>query len=305
MTKKVSEDLRDNRFVAPRSLITEKELESVDEMEKLDTEYRNRYVKPIMMKTLQLGVKLPFDLSYQSGSGAFAAILYGFLMFLGYVVRILPEGMIRVTDLGSQSVTWTSMGITFYGIGMDWFIIGLSTWTLFTTLLCAIQASGNPLKVRPFELMKERFNPLSELILKMTITVTFVVAWASPFIMLWSILPPDPLSRQYAVYFTEVMLTILIPIIVASFVIPSFAVHKGLIRSRDRLLFIKDFELDAIKKIRESEPDKYIKIQQHLISDYKDIQSNSPWLFNFSQVLQLAVSVVLPIVSFWLTIQLK
>lgn len=303
--KTVNENLKENRFVAPRTLINEKELKSSAALDELDKDYSNRYIKPVMLRTLQSGFNLSFDTNYQIGSGAITVAIYLFLMFLGFVVRILPETMTTVTNLGSSALTTASMCLAFYGASLDWFIVGMLAWTLFITFMCSNQVSGNPIKVRPFELIKERFSAVSTLILRTSLTVTFVVAYASPFFLLWSILPPDPVSRQGALYFTEAVLIAMMPVIVLSLLIPNFAVNKGLARTRDRLLLLKGYQLEDIKKMRESKPHKYAKIQRHLILDYKDIQMNSVWLFDLRQVLQIVGSVLLPIVTFWLSVLLR
>jgi len=303
--KTVNENLKENRFVAPRTLINEKELKSSVALNELDRDYSNRYIKPVMLRTLQSGFNLSFDSSYQIGSGAITVVMYLFLMFLGFVVRVLPETMTSVTNLGSSTLTRVSLGLTFYGLSLDWFIVGMLAWTLFIIFMCSIQISGNPIKIRPFEVIKERFSAVSTLILRTSLTVTFVVAWASPFFLLWTILPPDPVSRQGSLYFTEAVLVVMMPVIVLSLLIPNFAVNKGLGRTRDRLLHLKGYQLEDIKKMRESKPDEYAKIRRHLIQDYKDVQMNSVWLFDFRQVLQIVGSVLLPVVTFWLSVQLR
>jgi hypothetical protein len=307
LTKTTNQSIRENQFVAPPVLIKEKHLKSSECLEFLDKDYSNRYIKPIVTKTLQSGLNLTFDKHYQLGSGMIStSLLFGLILFVS-VTKILPNSMLdfKPTDYGSTLLNFTNSGAGLFAWAMDWFIIGFLTWTLFTSFLCIIQVSGNPLKVRPYEQVKKRFAPVFSLVVRTTLTVAFIVAWVSPFSLVWSILPSDPISRQQSIYYLESILIVTIPIIVLSFVLPLTKTHKALSETCDRLLLLKSHQLEEIKKLRESEPDKYLKIERHLILDYKDIQKNPTWFLDLQQALQLIGSVLLPIVTFWLSTLLQ
>lgn len=301
----VDDNVRENRFAAPPVLITEKELNSSDALNRLDKKYSNLYVKPIMLETLRSGLRLAFDKFYQLGSGGISMGLFLFINFLGFVVKIFPGTFFRFEYLGSPEISAVSYGLGFYTTCAAWFTIGMLTWTLFTTFLCTIHVAGNPIKTRPFEPIKESFGEVSTLIMRTSLTVTFAVAWASPFDLLAGILPRDPIVRQNWIIIVESMLFVMIPVIILSFVIPLLEVHKGMTRTRKRLLRLKLSQLEEIKKHWKSGRNEYLMVQRHMISDYKDIQRNSVWLFDFRQVLQIAGSILLPIVTFWLSVQFR
>jgi hypothetical protein len=304
LNKTINRDLKEKRFVAPPHLLSENELDSQASLDNFDKEYTNRYIKPVVIRTLQSGINLPFDGNYQLGSGIIASSLFLFIMYLRLGLNVLPQNVFIPTDFGSAGLNTLMLIETFFMVSIDWFIVGMVAWTLFTTFLCTIQAAGNPIKLRPFESIPDKYASISALVFRSTFAITFMVVWVSPFVLLWSILPPDPLVRQWVTIFVEAVLLVMIPVIILSFFIPIVKTHKGMAESRGRLLVIKSHQLEEIKKIRESDPSKYLRIQKHLIQDYKDVQENPVWLITFQQGFQIVGSIILPIVSFLISIQI-
>lgn len=297
--------LRRNKFVSPPILISEKELASRDLLAELDKDYRNRYVKPVMAKTLQLGLNLSFNKNYQLGSGAIATSFFFLVMFMRFVLNVLPQEIFTLWEPGVPEVAVAYWVLAFFIMGFDWFIIGMLAWTLFVTFSSSIQAAGNAIRIRPFESIKEHFAPTTALVFKTSFTLTFLISWLSPFMLIWSVLPPDPLVRQGALMFLESVLAIMIPVIVLSFLLPILKIHKGMFESRERVLLLKKYQLEDIKKdkVRKSDPNKYLRIREHLIQDYKDVQRSPIWLLNVPQMVELMGTVLLPIITFLISIR--
>jgi hypothetical protein len=178
-------------------------------------------------------------------------------------------------------------------------MVGMMAWSLFTTFLSNIQVAGNPLRVRPHESIKESFSPATDLMLATSFAVTLMVAWYSPFALVWSVLPSDALVRQAASTFVASTLVIMVPVIILSFTIPTLKIHKGMAKSRERVVLLKAHQLEKLKKKKgKLSLNRYLMIQRHLIQDYKDIQNNSTWLLNLRQLLQVIGSILLPIATF-------
>lgn len=293
---------RAKKFVAPLILVSEKELASKDSMADLDQEYRNRYIKPVMLKTLQHGLNLSFNRGYQLGSGAVAVSLFFLIMVMRFVINVIPPNVFMILEPGVPEIAFAYIVVVFYILAVDWFLVGMLTWTLFVTFLLIIQASGNAIGIRPFESIKGYFEQATTLTLKTSFTVTFLVAWMSPFLLVWSVLPPDPLYRQAAAAFVGSLLILMIPIIILSFFLPILKIHKGMEESRKKALVIKRYQLEDIEKFRESNLDKYFMIRKHLIDDYKDIQRNPEWVLNITQTVEIAGTVFLPIITFLISI---
>jgi len=294
--------LRREQFVAPPISISERELTSSDSLAKLDRDYRNRYVKPVMLRTLQQGLELSFNKSYMLGFGIIAAGIFLLFWILRFVLELLPKILIVIAEPGIPEITIPYLVWFFAMITFDWFIIGMVSWTLFLTFMISIQASGNAMKIRPFESTKKYFDPTTDLILKIAFTLTFLTTWFSPLILTWSVFPADPMVRQNALMFVESILVVMIPVIILSFLIPILKTHKGMSESRERVLILKKHQLEDIKKFRDTNPDRYLKIQAHLVQDYKDIQSKPVWLLNLPQMLELMGTVLLPIVTFLISV---
>jgi len=290
--------LRREEFVAPPIFISERELTSSESLTELDKDYRNRYVKPVMLRTLQQGLDLSFSKSYMLGSGIVAAGLYFLLSILRFDLKVLPEIFLIFAEPGIPELVIPYRVWFFTMVAFDWFIIGMTSWTLFLAFMISIQASGNAMKIRPFESTKEYFAPPTDLILKTSFTLTFLTTWLSPLFLIYSVFPLDPMVRQGALTLVESILVIMIPVIVLSFLMPIAKTHKGMYESRERVLILKKHQLEDIKKFRDSNPEKYLKIQAHLVQDYKDIQSKPVWLLNLPQMLELMGTVLLPIVTF-------
>lgn len=299
LTAEINENV-ETRYVSPISLIHEAELASNEKLEQLDKKYRDYYIKPVMCKTLQLGVKLAFSKRYQLGSGVIAAGLLLTLFALRDVFKVLPAGFYTFWEPIPQ-IVWFQRLYTYFALSFLWFIIGMTTWTLFTVFMVTIQASGNPLRIRPFEHLKERFGGLTNLTLKTTLSITVLVGWFSPYMLVWTVFPRDPLIRQGVITFVESMLFIMIPIIVISFLVPILKIHRGMDESRERALLIKLNQLEQLKKKPLDNIDKHFKIQNHLTRDYTAIAGNSEWVLNNTQIIEIFVSVFLPILTFLLS----
>lgn len=298
----VNELSKGNKLVTPPAIISERQLASPSSLAKLDRNYKNRYIKPVMLKTMQHGFDLSYNKRYQLGSGLIAASLFFLLMFMRFVLKVLPENFFAIAEPGIAEVAVAYRVWFFSMIGFDWFIIGMVTWTLFVAFLTTIQASGNAIGVRPFESIREHMAPIITLVLKTSFTLTFLTAWLSPLLLIWSVLPVDPFIRESTRIFTGSIVAIMIPVIILSFLIPIVKIHKGMAESRERVLILKRHQLDDLKRNRESYPDRYFEIQAHLIQDYKDIQIKPVWLLNIPQILELMGTVLLPIVTFLISV---
>lgn len=294
--------LREKEFVTPPILLSNKEQTSRDSLAELDKEYGNRYIKPVMLKTLQYGLDLSFDKNYQLGFGLIATSMVVIFLFARFVLKVLPYSLFAIADPRVPELTIAYVAYTIFIIGFDWFIVGMATFTLFVAFLTSIQASGNTVRIRSFESIKESFTPATTLVLKTSFTATFLIAWLSPFMLIWSVLPLDPLVRQSARIFVESMLLIMVPIIIVSLLVPILKIHRGMVDSRERILLLKKHQLDDIEKFRETDTDKYFLVRQHLIQDYKDAQSNPVWVLNIPQMLEVVSTVLLPIVTFLISI---
>lgn len=303
LKRHTNEISRRKGFVAPCIRISEEELASSDSLIALDTEYQNRYIKPVMLRTFQQGLDLSFNRSYMIGSGIIAASLFYLLMFLRFVLRVLPETFFAIAEPGIPEIAVPYLIWFFAMIGFDWFIIGMVTWTVFVTFLVSIQASGNAIGIRPFESIKEYLAPITTLVLKTSFTVTFLTAWVSPLLLVWSVLPVDPMVREAIRMLVGSTVAIMTPVIVLSFLIPILKIHKGMAESRRRVLVLKKYQLDKLKRKPGSDVDRYLKIQAHLIQDYKDIQNKPVWLLNLPQMLELMGTVLLPIITFLISIR--
>jgi len=304
LKRNVNIKLRKKEFIAPSILITEEELESSVRLAKLDEEYRNRYVKPVMIKTLQYGFDLSFNNKYQLGSGLIAAGLFLLVMFMTLVLKILPENLFMVVDITGPQVRNVFNAWVYAMWGFEWFIIGMATWTLFMIFLLNTKTSGNPIRVRPFESIKECFVSMTSLTLKTSFTLTFITAWISPAVLVWSVTPVvDPKIRAASVIFVSSVVAVMIPVIILSFVVPVLKVDEGMSKTRERLLLLKKHQLEKLKKekIRKSDPNTYIRIEEHLIQDYKDVQNNPVGVLNVPQILELSVTILLPIITFFIS----
>ena len=288
------------KFVVPPILI--RGMSSKGSSAQLDDEYRNRYIKPIMFKTLQNGLNLCFNRSYTLGSGAIAAGLFFLIMYLRFVLKVIPWSIFMLAEPGIPEIAFAYRVFSFCIMGFDWFIVGMLIWMLFITFLVILQASGNAVRIRPYESIKEFFAPATTLTLQNSFTATFLVAWLSPFVLVWSVLPPDPQVRQATVNFIQCMLLVAVPMIILSIILPMLKIHKGMEESRERALIIKLRQLERIDKMEESDPKKYFEFRKCLIEDYKDIQRNPKWVLNTAQTVEILGTILLPMITFLLSI---
>ena len=300
----VNSSLKANRLVAPPIIVSEKVLRSKNGLIELDKSYRNRYIKPLMLDTLQKGIDLSFNRTYQLGCAFAAASTFALTMFLTLVLDVFPPGALSIIEPGVSGVAVAYRLVFVYIVGFGWAIIGMMTWTLLTVWLVVIQVAGNPIGARPFELIKENYDSVTTLMLRISFTVAFYGAWLSPLFLFWTVVPSDPVIHQGIVTLLLSILLILTPTIILSFVFPIIKIHKGLDESRRRGAMVKLHQLEDIKSIRETDTKKYFLIQKHLVDDYKNIVSNPEWVLSASQMVQIFASILLPVITFLASLSL-
>lgn len=298
--KSMNESFKRNKLVSPPSLILpEGDLLTDEQLASLDKNYQDLYAKPVLGRVLQGGFDLAFDRSYQLGSGAIAAIFFAISMIL-FAFNIVPPSIFRLwLPIPEMALAWTIYA--FFIIGFLWFLVGMLAWTLFVVFLVIIQVSSSTIGVHSYESIKEYFEPATSLTLKVSLTLMVLVGWFSPYMLLWSMLPPEESPRLAAVNFLLLILVVMLPIIVISFSVPVLKIHKGLLRSRDRALLIKRDKLEALRRSPPADLERYLQIQTHLMQDYKDISQSPEWVLNLGQVVQIVAAIVLPVVTYLLS----
>ena len=302
--KTVNDHLRQDKFVAPPALVSEDVLSSNEKLAELDGTYRKFYTKPIMSKTLQTGFDLAFNRSYQIGSGLLVAILVTIMFAARYIFNVLPQNILSIwTPVPEIAFPW--LVYAYVEITLLWFLTGMLTWTLFITFSTILQIAGNTLGIRPFEPIKEYFQPIITLTLKISFALMSIFCWFTPYWLFWSALPTEPMYREPAANLLAIALATLVPIIILSFTIPILKMHKGIDRSRERALMIKRNSLDKLKAKPLPNLNQQLMIQSHLIEDYRSIQGNSEWILNTPQLLEILGTVFLPILIFLLSLLLQ
>jgi hypothetical protein len=222
-------------------------------------------------------------------------------MILRYVIEIIPPSFFNILIPGIPIVDSIFFGYNIFSISLAWFFIGFFTWTLFVVFLTSIQAAGNAISFRPFESIKKYFEPAKSLVIRTSLVLTFNVAWLCPYLLVWTILPPDPSYREGMMMFVGSIVTIMTPIIILSLLLPILKVHKGLEDSKKRALKLKISQLEDLKKNKKTIPN-YFEIQKHLIEDYEKIERNSEWSINAGQFIEIAGTILLPIATFFLSL---
>jgi hypothetical protein len=296
--KQVNDSLKSKRYVSPLILLKSEDGKPKNkEYLKIDECYRDFYIKPVFCKTLQTGFDLAFDKKYQLGCGIAAAGFYLVLMSFRHVFNVLPIDVFAIwAPIPEIALAWSIY--TVFMISFLWFIVGGLSWTLFIVYMIIIQVSGNTLAVRPFESTKEYFDPVTTLALKTSFTVTALAGWFSPYMLLLSALPPDPIVRESLTNFLRSLLIIMIPIIVISLIVPVLKIHRGMDGTRDRALFLKLSQLEKLKQLPLTDLDKHLEVQQHLIEDYKSISEAAEWPLNIGQTAQVIFTIALPIITY-------
>jgi hypothetical protein len=291
----------DKKLVAPAYLISNNELKSPQLLNELDNNYRRKYLSNIAFRSLQNGLILSFDAKYQIGSGAIAAIIFLVIAVLRYVLGIFPANFWSLTLTHVGFVDFTVGIHAIIAIAFDWFLIGAIAWTLFVSFLITIQASEKTVRIRSFESIKNYFEPSTRVLLKTSFVLTFLVAWLSPLLLVWTLFP----EGLAALSLMESILAITLPIIAFSIIMPILIIHKGMENTRKRALILKAQQLEDIISIKENDLDKYLKLQKHLIIDYKNIERKSEWNLDGSHVFQIFGTIIFPLVTFTLSILLK
>jgi hypothetical protein len=291
---------KSNRFVAPPIVLkgmstTQKSVSDTD------VEYRDRYIKPVMLKTMQFGFDLLFKPVYQLGSGVIPAMIFFFVLFFRYVIQVLPPSFFTIAVPNIPEISIAYSLYSFFLLDFLWFLAGVLAWSLFMAWIINVQASGNTVGFRPFESVREYFARSLALTFKILFSLVILVSWVSPFVLVWSVLPTETFIRQGVANFVESFVILMIAAIVISVTFPIVKVQKGLENSRLRALMQKRLQLEDIMSFKKSKPVRYLRIQKHLIEDYKDIRDNPRNVLSTAQVFQISISIFLPIASFFLS----
>lgn len=170
-------------------------------------------------------------------------------------------------------------------------------WSLFVTFLITLQNSAQTISIRPFEPVRQFFQPTTRLVLWVSFALSAIVAW-STFSVVWSVLPSDPIVRQSTISFLEVEIAVLIPIIILSLVIPFLSIHRGMQSSCQRALCIKQHKLEELEENPLADFDRNLNIQTRLIEDYQLILANPHWSLTSSQIVEVVGTILLPMITF-------
>jgi hypothetical protein len=254
-----------------------------------------------MRKTLQYGFDLFSDTKYQLGSGAVPAGIFSLTMILRYVVGVLPPAVFTLADPGIPQISPAYLLYNLCLLSFIWFIAGVVAWTFFMSWIVNIQASGNTVGFRPFESARDYFVHSLALTFKISFSLVILVSWVSPFVLVWSVLPAESIIRQGVVVFVGAFVISMIAAIIISFSFPIARVQKGLDCSRSRALILKKHQLDELERSHDPNMTGYFSLQKHLIDDYKDIRNNPKSVLSGTEVFQILVSILLPIISFLLS----
>ncbi len=288
------------KSVAPLCIIRDEQLISNKKLKQLDKDYQDYYVKPIVLKTSQLGLDLAYNKRYQLGSGAIAAGLFSFIFLLRYVFDVIPHTAFSFWAPTAEIVTFWFV-FAYIIVTFLWFLTGMLAWSFFIVFLVVIQTGYNTLKIRPYESLKEYFQPITSLVLKTSFSVALVFGWFSPYMLVFSILPAESVERQASQYFVIAALVIMIPVLIMSIAFPILAIHKGMNNSRDRALRLKQISLEKLAENPLNNFDKNLRIQNHLIDDYCHIVQQPEWALDSTQVMEVLGTIFLPILTFILS----
>jgi hypothetical protein len=303
--RKLSGKIRENlgpRYVTPANLLKCQDLEVYENLKKTDDRFRILYVKPVLLKTLNLGYELSFRKRYQIAAGAIAWAIFVAISLLRSILHLAPPTVLEFpVSLASPMVALTWTIYAFFLNGLIWFLIGITAWSLFVVFLIVMQTSSQTIEIRSFEPIRERLRPITDLVLRTSFAVALLVAWACAFTLVLGMLPPAPLIREITVNSVACMLVTMIPIIGLSLFIPFMTIHKGMVGSRERALIIKRFKLEKLEGNLSADLDTRLKIQSHLISDYRLILENPEWPLGSSQILQVFGTFLLPIITFFVS----
>jgi len=297
MVKQINESTH-AKYVASKSLITKESLRSSESLKKLDKDYQNWYIKPVVFKTLKSGYDLSFNRRYQIGSGVIAAAIFATLILLKYGLGVFPNSFLEfwkpplVTEVATA---WLAYQL-FVDI-LNWFLIGMLVWSLFVTFLITLQNSAQTISIRPFEPVRQFFQPTTRLVLWVSFALSAIVAW-STYSLVWSVLPSNPIVRQSTISFMEVALLVLIPIVILSLVVPFVSIHRGMQSSCQRALCIKQHKLEELEENPLPDFDRNLRIQTRLIEDYQLILANPQWSLTSFQIVEGIGTILLPMITF-------
>jgi len=298
--KRLSTYLNDvliERFVAPVSLIKKKNILQTNKLDEIDTSYKETYINPLVGKTMQYGFDISFNKKYQIGCGLIASGLFIFILLSIYVFSWLPTSVFTIwIPIPAIAEFWTAY--MFCYTALFWFVDGMIACSLFTVFLIIIQVCVRTIRIRPYEGIKEYFQPITGLILKISFLMAINVAWFSPYMLVWTSSSSE--ARQSATSFLIGFLFVMIPIIILSLIIPLFKMHKGQNGSRERAIYIKNQQLDQLKMNPIKDLSENLSVENHLIMDYKYIQQKSEWVLNIPQLLEIIGALFLPILVFLL-----
>ena len=289
------------KFVAQASLINEKNV-SGNKLKKLDSDYQDLYIKPVIMKTISSGYDLSFNKRYQIVSGLIGSGVFTVLFFSRYALNVIsPSALTFWIPITNPEVGFAWLIYSFFVVAILWFFIGILAWSLMIVFLISLQVSSQTVEIRSFESIRDVFHPNTSLVLRTSFALTAIVAWASPYILVWGIIPLDSIARTSAINFLEAALAVLIPIIVLSFAVPFFTIHKGMERSKLRALRIKRYKLDMLQKKPLPDISQNLHLQNHLVADYRLIAENAEWSLNATELLEVFGTILLPIITFLLS----
>lgn len=279
----INEYSLESMFRPPISKICVKKLS----VAKLDEEYVCRFFRPVVLKTAQYGFDLVFNKNYCLGTGFIVGCLTAVIIIL-FPYRYWGPPEFYPLEFLHRIIY----------IPYIWFIMGMTAWILFLSFLIVIHAGRYILDFIPQKPLKNYYNPLIRLALLNCFALATLVTIGSPYLFLWSIIPPDPIARAEAIRSMCLMLIIWIPTLIILFSKQLWAIHWGMRTSKERKLLLIESKLKNIKEKITENPDKYIAEYYIVEKDYEAVLKNSDCPVDYQTCLQVIGTLIIPVIGY-------
>ena len=241
-------------------------------IEKIDENYLENFLKSFSFKTLQLAMNLSFDKKYLIGF----AIIVGIISSITVIYQDQLEA-VSIMEYPGGNDYW--LPYVYVKIFFLWSILAILTWTTICCLILSLHASKYTFDFFPQKPIMEYFRNIYDLTGRFWKIGSFIVAIQLPTLFFdvyyFGSEHGDDWIKN-ATDFVFIWVYLVIPVVIVGTIIGIHFIHNAMKRSKERKMILMEQDIRKLRKLTlmEENSEKYASRFTILSNEFKDLIYN-------------------------------
>ncbi len=259
--------------------------------EEINLKFLNRFVKPIQLRHIQVGLSVTYDRKYQLISFFISFFFTVFILFLtkmhyslSYYFR--EEIPLRIEIYYSR----------LFLIPFIWGILGILFWTCVLSYFTCISINWflGHVRIPRYKPLFYHYKDLIKVYISKFIYSAMLIGIGTAWVFLWSLPQVLPHEERLAAFSTSITFTSLFfSILIIAILYALIDIHKSMEQIKCRKLEVIEEELENTFLERDINIEKYRLIQE----EYLNALHENTWPFNLANVTQIIISASIYLIS--------